>query len=360
MNDTSGRDHNQRSAPRDALLYAEALQLCRLAHQRPRDAVLTQRIERWRAQSTAHEASWQLAYRHWNLSAGITPNRPGLAGRLWYACDLGLQRLLHTVRQLAPHSAVPALCLLLVLAVVLPPLLRPTRPADPPALVEAPAMPATAPVQEYNSTARERRVLQLADGSQLTLNWNTAVQVELGDAQRAVTLLRGEALFDVAPDAERPFIVHSGSVSARAVGTVFSVRHSAAAARVMVSEGRVAVSSGSTEPALLQAGQQIDAGEGSLGAIQMTDAAGQLAWTEGMLVFNQHPLGEVLDELGRYTSYRLARGTLRNADSPVTATYFIERSDDALALVANAFDLRLQQNPDGSVLVEDAPPRRPY
>ncbi len=81
----------------------------------------------------------------------------------------------------------------------------------------------------------------LADGSRLERNGDALVRVEFDAGARRVVLLRGEAHFEVAHDAARPFIVVVGEVEVRAVGTAFSVEAAAAAVDVLVTEGRVAV-----------------------------------------------------------------------------------------------------------------------
>src|SRR5690606_38747537 len=79
----------------------------------------------------------------------------------------------------------------------------------------------------------------LSDGSSLILNTNSIVQQHYSATQRMVRLESGEALFNVAHDASRPFVVLAADGVFRAVGTRFSVRIDPDHVTVTVTEGRV-------------------------------------------------------------------------------------------------------------------------
>jgi len=87
----------------------------------------------------------------------------------------------------------------------------------------------------------EQRFVKLVDGSTMELNSRSRVRIRYSDGERDVDLLEGQALFHVAKDPSRPFIVHSGSTLVRAVGTQFDVYRKATGTTVTVVEGRVAV-----------------------------------------------------------------------------------------------------------------------
>lgn len=93
----------------------------------------------------------------------------------------------------------------------------------------------------YTTDIGERRSITLTDGSTLDLNARSKVRVEFSGAERRVELLDGQALFDVAKDPQRPFIVRSGEAIVRAVGTQFDVYRKDSGTTVTVLEGRVAV-----------------------------------------------------------------------------------------------------------------------
>ncbi|MFD2427832.1 FecR family protein [Sphingobium scionense] len=99
-------------------------------------------------------------------------------------------------------------------------------------------------VDHYRTALGETRTVQLADGSRIHLNTNSSVEVALRDDIRQITLLKGEAQFDVAHDKKRPFIVNADGTLVRAVGTMFNVRLRADVTELTVIEGIVAVRNG--------------------------------------------------------------------------------------------------------------------
>jgi len=93
----------------------------------------------------------------------------------------------------------------------------------------------------FTTDTGEQRFVKLVDGSTIDLNSRSRVRIRFSDGQRDVDLLEGQALFHVAKDPARPFIVRSGSTLVRAVGTQFDVYRKASGTTVTVVEGRVAV-----------------------------------------------------------------------------------------------------------------------
>ena len=181
----------------------------------------------------------------------------------------------------------------------------------------------------YETAVGEQRTVTLADGSTIALNARSRVIVKYGKVQRGVELLEGQALFRVAKDAARPFVVRSGATSIRAVGTQFDVYRKTGRTVVTVLEGRVAVS-GVTEPrevgptppapelrdssvvaagsdasAFVSAGEQLVATPNGLTPMKQADIAAATAWQDGKLIFNAEPLSDVLDEFNRHTPRRL-------------------------------------------------------
>ena len=92
-------------------------------------------------------------------------------------------------------------------------------------------------MSDYRTGTGERASVTLADGSVIHLNTRSAVSVELYDRRRNLTLKEGEALFEVAPDVERPFEVTADLGIIRAMGTVFDVYQHAGSTTVTVLEG---------------------------------------------------------------------------------------------------------------------------
>jgi transmembrane sensor len=174
--------------------------------------------------------------------------------------------------------------------------------------------------------------IDLPDGSVVSLNTSSAVEVAFTATERRVHLLRGEASFTVAKDRARPFVVRVGQVDVRAVGTVFNVRCLPAAVEVLVTEGKVRVDDAASGRSLLAAqslGPAIGAPAPTLEpllveghritietavsapaafvpvAVAPQEAARALAWQSRRLEFSAQPLAEVVAEFNRYNRHQL-------------------------------------------------------
>ena len=162
------------------------------------------------------------------------------------------------------------------------------------------------------STRRgEVRVVPLSDGSVITLNTDSAVAVRYSGNLRAISLTKGEALFDVAKDPGRPFVVSAGDVKVRAVGTSFTVRRlEDMPVRVFVQEGVVEVARRSAQaarPIRLAANMRAfaDAAGPRIDPVSPADAGRELAWRQGRIAFEGQPLAEAAAEFGRYSDTRI-------------------------------------------------------
>ncbi|MDY6981765.1 MAG: FecR domain-containing protein [Pseudomonadota bacterium] len=341
-----------------AALDREAFELCRRLHEQPGNAQLAAEIDGWRRRSHAHESSWRRAQSAWQASGAVERQRESFMANVWLAFELWTERQIATLSAQPLRYALPAV--LLASLVVLQFIDDTETPAVTGPVAAVPPDAAGTTTYDYASNRGERRSVNLPDGSTITLNWDTALRVTLDARARRVELQRGEALFAVAPDAARPFTVEAGSGSVTAVGTAFSVRHASPnELRAVVTEGIVRVEYPSASALMLEAGYAVVANERGIGAPLSIDTAAATAWTDGMLVFQDVPLEDAIAELGRYTSAPLRPRRLTGSTRAVTATYFTERADDALVLIAQAFELELTRAPDGSVIIDSAPPRRP-
>src|SRR5690606_41663155 len=158
-----------------------------------------------------------------------------------------------------------------------------------------------APQAEFATAVGEQRRVTLVDGSVVQMNAKSRFTVTFTDALRRVDLIEGQALFEVARDPVRPFVVHSGSAAVRAVGTRSDGYRRPSGTLVSVVQGRVAVSG--TEPeVLLGAGEQITVThDGSLSRPEKPNVVAATSWLEQKLSFDGEPLAEVLAEFNRHT-----------------------------------------------------------
>ena len=164
--------------------------------------------------------------------------------------------------------------------------------------------------QRIDTELGEVRRVPLADGSMASVNTLSQMEVTIAPERRRVRLDRGEAWFQVAHDARRPFVVEAGNVRVRAVGTAFSVRRRPEGADVLVTEGAVEVWTVSRE----RERRRVAAGFKSFVAdaaarIEVVSASLQLertlAWRNGELALDGESLGFAAAELNRYNTRKL-------------------------------------------------------
>ncbi len=174
------------------------------------------------------------------------------------------------------------------------------------------------PAQVYSTGVGERRVAMLDDGSRLSLDADSEVDVRLDGNRRALTLVRGRAKFDVAKDPLKPFSVTAGDKMVVATGTVFSVETIGHAMHVVLYEGHVTVldkrgdkpssirmagTRGIAADTALTPGRELTTGTatGSLATVAATDMPRSLSWEAGELVFDDEPLPSAVERMNRYT-----------------------------------------------------------
>ncbi|WP_347903903.1 FecR family protein [Pseudomonas purpurea] len=193
---------------------------------------------------------------------------------------------------------------------------------------------------DYATGTGETRRVELADGSQLQLNTDSAVQVRLSAGERQVRLLRGEAWFEVTKDAARPFLVQSGDGWVKVVGTQFSVARRSEQTRVQVAQGKVEVSAGTGEPVSLEPGRAVEYQDRQLTTVHGFDPAAGFAWRQRQLVFRQQPLAEVVDELNRYWPGRIVVLGDGLRERRVSGVFEIDKPDAVLKALVYTLNLR--------------------
>lgn len=161
----------------------------------------------------------------------------------------------------------------------------------------------------YSTRLGEVLRVPLPDGSVVTLNSQSAVDVDFGKGVRRLTLRKGEALFDVAKDHQRPFVVTAGDARVTAVGTSFSVlREKDHGVQVVVREGVVKVDEAQAPSRLVAANSTLhtDAKRAPrIDALRPDQIGRRLAWREGMLAFDGDTLQQAADKFARYSDLRI-------------------------------------------------------
>lgn len=188
---------------------------------------------------------------------------------------------------------------------------------------------------DFHTGYGEMRDIRLSDGSIVHLNSNSALAVHIDGKQRQLTLLQGEAWFEVSPDKARPFQVHAEHGTVTALGTAFNIRLRNSHAEVSVTQHSVAIDVEQAEGRALHAvvgeGQQLVYDQqAGLSHIKAIDSRAVTAWQRGKLVFENQPLGEVLAELNRYHRGYLLVGDESIAQRRVNGVF---RTDQPLAVI---------------------------
>ena len=218
----------------------------------------------------------------------------------------------------------------------------------------------------------EWRKIQLADGSRVSAGPNTLLSVDFGDGLRRVHLQRGEALFEVAKDPTRPFIVDAGGLLARAVGTRFGVDRREDSIGVTVEEGTVAVVRGGQAAALehdvdlhvasvLEKDERVEIRVNAPAVPlqrEKVDSYTKLAWARGQLILQQETVAEAVREFNRRNRLQLvieapeAAGLhlccIFDAGDPEAFANMVVAAGDGVALVREGDTLRIVQRRAGA------------
>jgi transmembrane sensor len=180
----------------------------------------------------------------------------------------------------------------------------------------APPPAITRPQTEFTTRIGETRILTLADNSVVTLNTDSRLQIAFSPELRKLRLLRGEALFHVAKNKKRPFVVIADDTQIRAVGTSFTVRLSQSRPlQIVVQEGVVEVTRPSVPAATpvraVADTQTVVAKKEPITVLPIpyTKVARTLAWQYGQIAFDNETLREAAEEFARYSNTKVVVDT---------------------------------------------------
>jgi transmembrane sensor len=192
----------------------------------------------------------------------------------------------------------------------------------------------------------ESQQLELPDGSRVTLAAASAIAVSFSADERRVSLLQGEAFFEVRHDPERPFRVIAEDVTTSVVGTSFDVRRDSSGVAVAVQEGIVEVSSsaGSRKQAeRLTPGQSIKwSWRGQ--SVRADVPPGLVAtWRQGQLILHDQRLGDAVDQFRRYYRGTIVLAEPALAGKPITGAYNLGDPEEALRAMARVHGAKVRQ-----------------
>jgi len=211
----------------------------------------------------------------------------------------------------------------------------------------------------YHTRKGEQRQVILSDGSRLMLDTDTRLRVSFSDAERRLTLERGQAHFKVAKDAARPFRVFVGDDEVRAIGTAFDVRKDRGGARVTLEEGVVAVYRAATPrvdglrppAAILKPGEQARLILAQPVKVAAVDLVREQAWRYGRLVFDSAPLGDAVEDLNRYGGRQVVLSDPSLADIRVSGVFHTTDPDAFVEAITAAFPVKLASESSGELVL---------
>ncbi|TFF38370.1 FecR family protein [Pseudomonas sp. RIT623] len=190
---------------------------------------------------------------------------------------------------------------------------------------------------DYQTGVGERREVALADGSQVSLNSATTLALRFDAEQRLLHLEQGEVYIVTAPD-PRPLRVRTEQGLMQALGTRFSVRQLAQETLLAVYEGAVQVQGPAST--IVHAGQQVRFSQTQVSS-PAPASDGQLAWRNGLLLAQDMPLWQWIQELLRHTDQALACDPSL-ADLAVSGTYPLDDLALALAMLAQTYGVQVR------------------
>jgi transmembrane sensor len=219
----------------------------------------------------------------------------------------------------------------------------------------------------YATATAEHRSITLEDGSKLELNARTKIRIDYREDERHIDLLEGQALFHVAKDPGRPFVVSSAGAQVRAIGTRFDVHLRKSGTTVTVLEGRVAIQprslphetprpeqagsagrpDGNAIPLELAAGEQIIITPTAIARPARPNLAAATAWTQGELEFDETPLRDVVEEFNRYARVPLVIDTPSLEDFRISGVYSSEDAGSLIRFLESQPDLVVTETPTG-------------
>jgi transmembrane sensor len=203
----------------------------------------------------------------------------------------------------------------------------------------------------YDTALGQSTSLALADGTRITLNTNTRLRAQLATARRTVWLDKGEAYFEVAHDASRPFVVEAGTRRITVLGTKFSVRRDVGGqVHVVVADGRVQVSpaEGAAAPTVITHNDSLVAAGDAVAVSHNTEqqVASRLGWRQGRLILDQMTLAQATQEFNRYNRRQLIVSDPSVAQIRIGGSFNVDNIDGFARLLQQGMGLKIDTDGD--------------
>ncbi len=318
----SGASFEQQPTSERSKIRDEAQEWFARAQIAPLDGDSLVQLEAWLGRSASHRAAYWRLEGAWEEAGRLTALRPAT-------------RVAQSALRHGPGLSSKLVAAVAVLAVVAVAVLqfRSTSPGP----------------KEYATDVGGRKILTLADGSQIELNTDTSIRVAIASGSRTVWLDRGEAYFQVVHDAAHPFSVIAGNRRVVDLGTKFTARQDAGKLEVSLFEGRarLEIAGGATSrSAELKPGDVAVASATAISVVRKAPTAmdSELGWRRGVLVFKGTALADAAAEMNRYNTGKIVVSDPTIARQTIDGTFPIHAVRQFSEMAQAVFGLRVEKH----------------
>lgn len=218
------------------------------------------------------------------------------------------------------------------------------------------------PLSQLTASANvgKTQTQNLEDGSKLIINSRSDVEVTYYRDKRLVSLKRGEVIFEVMPDANRPFIVDSGKAKITVLGTRFAVNRLNHLVRVSVDHGRVRVESQPDSPdqtltPLILTDQQVAEVSRNAAPVRVSRAAEDgFSFAEGVVIFDHAEIGELSETIARYRETPLILQSTDPSMHKISARVSVNNMESFLHRLPKLLPVQVSQQGGTTVIKSQA------
>jgi len=208
----------------------------------------------------------------------------------------------------------------------------------------------------YTTAKGESRAQNLTDGTRIELNTNSHISVRLEKDARRVTIHEGQALFDVARDGARPFLITAGDETVRATDARLDVRRRDGQLSITVLRGQVEVATDGEDPLVrLRQGQMLEHVEGAGDmSVRPVVAEEQVGWRYGRLIYRDQPLGRVVADMNHYFERPIRLEGENTANLRFSGVLLVDRQDAMVRRLTSLLPL-VAAPADGAIVLRGKP-----
>lgn len=206
----------------------------------------------------------------------------------------------------------------------------------------------------YVTTTGERLTVSPDDGSQITLNTQTELAVAYTKAARFVRLTRGQALFEVAKDKSRPFIVEAQNRRFIAVGTAFDVRIEGEEVKITMLAGTVRAEGPTPNSPLVTtvtAGEQLTVDNHTPDHVRRADPERVTSWRRGQMIFEDTRLGDAIDEVNRYSQTHIELSDRQLAELRLSGAFATGGTSTFVEAITTYFPLEVERSDEYRIVL---------